>query len=172
MTTNYDPNKNNPHNPLTDDDDLANRDPITGAPGAHPVGVGVGAMGGAATGAAVGSLAGPVGTVIGGGVGAVLGGLTGKAVAEGIDPTVEDAYWRESYNGRPYVTPGADYNKYRPAYRYGWETATRHQAATFDDIEDEMESGWMTTRGDSSLTWNEAKLATRDAWERAKARVS
>ena len=39
----------------------ANRDPITDAPGAHPVGVGVGATGGAAGGAAVGSLAGPGG---------------------------------------------------------------------------------------------------------------
>ena len=46
-----------------------NLDPITGTPGAHPVGVGLG----------------PVGTV----VGAVAGGLDGKAVAEHFDPTVE-----------------------------------------------------------------------------------
>ena len=32
----------------------ANRDPITGAPGAHPVGTGVGAAGGGAAGAAIG----------------------------------------------------------------------------------------------------------------------
>ena len=31
----------------------ANRDPITGAPGAHPVGTGVGATGGGAAGAAI-----------------------------------------------------------------------------------------------------------------------
>jgi hypothetical protein len=171
MTLNTDQDKNRPHAPLTDDE-LANRDPITGAPGAHPVGVGVGALGGAATGAAVGSLAGPVGTVVGGGVGAVVGGLAGKAVAEGIDPTVEDAFWRDSFNRRPYVTHGAKYDDYQPAYRYGWETASKNPAKSFDDIEDEMEGGWATTRGDSSLTWNEAKLATRDAWERAKARVS
>ena len=43
----------------------ANLDPITGAPGAHPVGTGIGAAaGGVAAGAAVGSVAGPVGTVI------------------------------------------------------------------------------------------------------------
>ena len=40
----------------------ANRDPITGAPGAHPVGTGLGAAaGGMAAGAAVGTMAGPVG---------------------------------------------------------------------------------------------------------------
>jgi hypothetical protein len=48
-----------------------NLDPITGAPGAHPVGVGLGAAaggiaGGIAAGAAVGTVAaGPVGTVVG-----------------------------------------------------------------------------------------------------------
>ena len=155
-----------------DDDDPANRDPISGAPGSHPVGVGLGAAGGAATGAAIGSLGGPVGTVVGGGVGAVVGGLAGKAIAEGIDPTVEDAYWRDTYVGRPYVKAGAEYREYQPAYRYGWETAARYPGKSFDDLEGEIEYGWTTSRGDSSLTWNEAKLATRDAWERVKPRVS
>ena len=53
----------------TDDGQLGNgepnRDPITGAPGAHPVDTGLGATGGALAGAAAGSLAGPVGTVVG-----------------------------------------------------------------------------------------------------------
>ena len=43
----------------------SNPDPITGAPGAHPVGVGLGAVaGGIAAGAAAGTLAaGPLGTL-------------------------------------------------------------------------------------------------------------
>ena len=93
---------------LERNDDLANRDPITGAPGSHPVGTGVGAVaGGVAAGAAAGAVAGPVGAVVGAAVGAVVGGLAGKAVAENIDPTVEDAYWRDSYTERPYVPAGA-----------------------------------------------------------------
>lgn len=68
-----------------------NRDPISGAPGAHPVGTGVGAAaGGVAAGAAIGSVAGPVGTAVGAAVGAIAGGLAGKQVAETIDPTVDD----------------------------------------------------------------------------------
>jgi phage tail tape-measure protein len=71
-------------------DGSANRDPITGTPGAHPVGTGVGAFaGGAAAGAAVGTVAGPVGTAIGAAVGAVAGGLAGQGVAEEIDPTID-----------------------------------------------------------------------------------
>ena len=65
----------------------ANRDPVSGAPGAHPVGTGIGAAaGGIAAGAAAGSLAaGPVGTMVGAAVGAVAGGLAGRAVAQSID---------------------------------------------------------------------------------------
>jgi uncharacterized protein (TIGR02271 family) len=74
----------------------ANRDPISGEPGSHPVGTGVGAVAGgaagaaagAATGAAVGTAgAGPIGTGIGAAVGAIVGGLAGHGTAEGLSPT-------------------------------------------------------------------------------------
>jgi phage tail tape-measure protein len=67
-----------------------NLDPITGTPGAHPVGVGLGAaVGGIAAGAAAGTVvAGPLGTVVGATVVAIVGGLGGKAVAEHFDPTL------------------------------------------------------------------------------------
>ena len=93
----------------------ANLDPITGTPGAHPIGTGVGAaLGGAAAGAATGTIAGPVGTVIGAAVGAIIGGLAGKGVAESIDPTVEDTYWRGNFSSRPYVQTNSDYQDYGP----------------------------------------------------------
>lgn len=79
-----------------------NPDPITGAPGAHPIGTGLGAaLGGAAAGAAVGTVAGPVGTIIGAAAGAIVGGLAGKGVAEVVEPTRESAYWREHFIARP-----------------------------------------------------------------------
>lgn len=148
------------------DNDLANRDPITGAPGSHPVGTGIGAAtGGVAAGAAVGAVAGPVGAVVGAAVGAVVGGLAGKAVAERIDPTVEDAYWREAYVTRPYVTQGASYDEYGPAYRYGVDNYARY-GGTFEDRETEMTRDWNEARGSSRLEWNQAKLAARDSWQR------
>ena len=81
----------------------ANRDPISGAPGSHPVGTGIGAgAGGIAAGAAAGTLAaGPVGTVVGAAIGAVAGGLAGKAVAERIDPTVVDTHWEAATRANP-----------------------------------------------------------------------
>src|SRR4051812_10839400 len=86
---------------LMSDKNPSNKDPITGKPGAHPAGVAGGAAAGAAAGAAVGSMGGPVGTVVGGAVGAVAGGLAGKGIAESVNPTAEDAYWRSNYEKAP-----------------------------------------------------------------------
>lgn len=70
----------------------ANLDPLSGEPGAHPVGTGLGAAaGGMAAGAAAGTVVGPVGTVLGAAAGAVVGGLAGKGVAEKVDPTKDGA---------------------------------------------------------------------------------
>jgi hypothetical protein len=145
----------------------ANRDPLTGTPGSHPVGTGVGAaLGGAAAGAATGTVAGPVGTVIGAAVGAVVGGLAGKAVAEQIDPTGEDAYWRANYVSRPYVDRRYGYEDYGPAYGYGVAEYVRDPARRFDEVDADLERGWVERRGDSRLDWPSARHAARDAWNR------
>jgi uncharacterized protein (TIGR02284 family) len=146
-----------------EDKDL-NRDPITDEPGAHPVGTGVGATGGAVAGAAAGSLGGPVGAAIGGVVGAVVGGLAGKAAAEAVNPTAEEAYWREYYNREPYYEQGRGFDDYGPAYRLGLTGRTRYE--DWDTAEPNLESEWESARSGSSLSWPEARPATRAAWNR------
>jgi hypothetical protein len=148
----------------------ANLDPISGTPGAHPVGTGVGAAaGGIAAGAAVGTVAGPIGTVVGAAVGAIAGGLAGKGVAEMVDPTAEEAYWRDNYSSRPYVTRGASFGDYGPAYRYGIESYDRYEGHTFEQAEPELMRDWDGAKGSSRLTWDNAKNATRDSWQRLSA---
>src|SRR2546421_9590416 len=129
-----------------------NRDPITDAPGAHPVGVGVGAFGAGAAGALIGSVAGPAGIAVGAAVGAVAGGLAGKGVAEAVNPTAEDAYWREEYKRRPYVMAGVEYDEFRPAYQYGWESRTRYSGRSFEGGESDLGRGWDCAKGQSSLS--------------------
>jgi hypothetical protein len=144
-----------------------NRDPITGAPGAHPVGTGLGAAaGGMAAGAAAGSVAGPVGTVAGAAVGAVAGGLVGKGVAEAIDPTAEEAYWSQNYGNEPYYERGYTYADYHPGYRTGWEGRTRYEGRTFDEVERDLEFDYARNRGKSRLDWEKNRYAARAAWER------
>ena len=166
MNGSYNPN-NDPTTMGTGASRDVNADPITGAPGAHPVGTGVGAVaGGLATGAAVGTAAGPVGTLVGAAVGAVAGGLAGKAVGEQIDPTVEDSYWRDNYASRPYVSAGSSYDDYGPAYRYGVDSYQARRGSTFDAAESDLRSGWESAKRNSRLTWDQAKLAARDSWHR------
>lgn len=146
----------------------ANRDPITGTPGAHPVGTGVGAAGGGLAGAAIGSAAGPVGTAVGAAVGAVAGGLGGKAVGERVNPTVEEAYWRDSYRNEDYVKPDYTYDDYGPAYRTGYESRARYEGRNFDEVETDLRNDYERNRGNSRLEWDDAKHATRAAWHRVE----
>jgi hypothetical protein len=149
----------------------ANRDPITGEPGSHPVGTGIGSAGGAATGAGLGAvIGGPVGAVVGGVVGAIAGGAAGHVAAESIDPTLEGSYWRENYASRPYVRPATPYEEYEPAYRYGWESAGRaeYRGRHFEEIEPQLAQNWVSARGPSRHAWDEAKEATRDSWNRVR----
>ncbi|MFD1709335.1 hypothetical protein FVQ98_07585 [Ottowia sp. GY511] len=147
-----------------------NPDPITGEPGAHPVGTGLGALaGGAAAGAAVGTVAGPIGTAVGAAVGAVVGGLAGKAVAEGFDPTVEHAYWKEEHARQPYYVDGYTYEEdYRPAYDLGLRDVDKHRGRSYDEVQETLAEDWDAYRGKSRLTWAEASPAARAAWERAQ----
>lgn len=150
------------------DNAAANRDPITGAPGAHPVGTGVGAAGGAAAGAAVGAIAGPVGAAVGLVAGAVAGGLAGKGVAEKIDPTVEEAYWKNNYSKRPYVDRDTAYDTYRVAYQTGYQGRNQYPGKTYDEVEADLRRDYEKSKGQANLTWDKAKHATRDAWNRVE----
>lgn len=147
----------------------SNPDPITGAPGSHPVGTGLGAAaGGAVAGAAAGAVGGPVGAVAGAAVGAVVGGLAGKGVAEGLNPTVEDAYWRDNYNKEPYYVEGRTYDDYAPAYRTGYEARSRYAGRSYDEIESDLERDYYANRGNGRLEWQDARDATRAAWHRVE----
>ncbi len=146
----------------------ANLDPISGEPGAHPVGVGLGAAGAGAAGAAIGSFAGPVGTAVGAVVGAVAGGLAGKGMAEAIDPTAEDAYWRDNYRDRPYVNQGESYDDFAPAYRHGWEARSRYAGRSFDEVETDLGREWDQSEHKLRMGWDRARHATRDAWQRVE----
>ena len=153
---------NNPNNPNS------NRDLLTDEPGSHPVGTGLGAVaGGAAGGMAAGILGGPVGMAVGGIAGAIAGGLAGSTAAEMVNPTAEDAYWRESYLNEPYYEGGRQYEEYRPAYAMGWTSAATYPGE-FDAYDAEMQTRWQNERGNSSLDWNTARIPARAAWDRVR----
>jgi hypothetical protein len=140
-----------------------NPDPITNAPGSHPIETGIGAaLGGAASGLAVGALtAGPLGAVAGAiAGGAVAGGLAGKGIGEIIDPTTEDNWIREALRGESDHPTEEELAAARRAFRYGLASQCRFPGRTFRDVEDDLRAGWEASG--ETMPW-------RGVWKSARA---
>ena len=70
--------------------------------------------------------------------------------------------------GNTTVKGDRGYDFYRPAYRYGSESANRFRGRDWKDVEPEIRSGWdrYEHRGENNSTWDEIKDAARDARDR------
>lgn len=145
----------------------------------HAVGTAVGAAAGGVAGAAVGAAAaaatglatgmlmgGPIGATIGLVAGAVAGGVLGSEAGEAVNPTAEEHYWSTSYQTQPYYNSSYSFDDYRPAYRVGYEGYSLHPGKSFEDVEGSLRDEYVRSRGNSRLGWDDARLATRSAWDR------
>jgi hypothetical protein len=79
----------------------------------------------------------------------------------------EDLWWRDNFSTRPYAT-GRTYEEFRPAYRYGFESGSHHLGRSWNDVENDLRTGWdkYEGRGSTRSTWESIKDAVRDAWHR------
>jgi hypothetical protein len=82
------------------------------------------------------------------------------------DWSSEEKYWRSTWNTRPYVTADRGYDYYRPGYQYGFESANRYRGRDWNDIENDLRSGWDRFEHRGHSTWENVKDAVRDAWHR------
>jgi hypothetical protein len=80
----------------------------------------------------------------------------------------EDNYWHENFTSRPYALGPDYYDRFRPGYRYGFESAQHHMGRGWEEAEPDLQRGWETYehRGQAPSTWDEIKAAVRDAWDR------
>lgn len=151
---------------VANEEDL-NRDPITGTPGAHPLGTGAGAASGAVAGGVAGlAVGGPAGGLIGAALGAVAGGLAGKSAAESVNPTAEELFWRETYLREPYHVAGKPFEYYAPGFRAGWQGRVLHDGRSFDDAEPALFANYNLTKSELDPSWQEVRPAARAAWDR------
>lgn len=160
-----------------------NLDPISGQPGAHPVGtavgsavgasVGLGAVGAAAmTGTVAGTaVGGPLGAAAGLVVGGLLGAVAGKAAGEQIDPTEDDDYWRSRYTAEPYYDKAKDYEHYAPAYAFGSQSASTYSERDFETAEPALQDDYQRGHG-NDMAWQEVREPARSAWQRVKDRLA
>jgi hypothetical protein len=151
---------------VANEEDL-NRDPISGTPGAHPLGTGAGAAPGAVAGGVAGmAVGGPVGGIIGAAIGAVAGGLAGKSAAESVNPTAEELFWRETYIREPYYVEGRAFEYYAPGFRAGWAGRVRHDGRSFDEAEGDLMADYGLAKSELDPEWRDIRPAARAAWDR------
>ena len=95
-------------------------------------------------------------------------GLGGANLTDVVDPIAEEAYWRESYGARPYFDKNIPIEIYMAAYRYGWESRVLYDDMDYRDVEAHLRRQWNRNDKDigRGLSWDRAKHAIRDAWER------
>ena len=87
-----------------------------------------------------------------------------------VDWGPQDEFWRDNYGSRPYTKADRGYEYYQPAYKYGHESAFFYGGRSWDDeVESDLARGWEQARGESTCTWDEARAAVHDAYERTRA---
>ncbi|HEY9229985.1 MAG TPA: hypothetical protein VIP11_25260 [Gemmatimonadaceae bacterium] len=86
------------------------------------------------------------------------------------DWNIEETYWRDNWQTRPYATADRGFDFYRPAYRYGFESAQRNRGREFDDVAQDLEIGWETYEYRNQSKWAHVKEAVRDGWNRLRHR--
>ena len=94
--------------------------------------------------------------------------ITTGSATSGVsgDWSTEDRYWRDNWRSRPYVTADRGYEYYQPGYRYGYESATRYRGRDWNDVENDLRTGWDRAEYKGKSTWENMKDAVRDAWNR------
>ena len=78
---------------------------------------------------------------------------------------VEDLYWSKNYWKEPYFRADYDYEDYAPAYCVGYSGCAQY-GGCFEDAEKSLCANFVRIKGDSRLSWEEAREAIRAAWQR------
>jgi hypothetical protein len=82
------------------------------------------------------------------------------------DWVIEEEYWRENYQDRPYVTPDRDFGYYSPGYRFGYDATERYPNKSWNDVESDLRRDWARYEHRGQSTWEQMKSAVKDAWDR------
>jgi hypothetical protein len=83
-----------------------------------------------------------------------------------LDWSAEETFWRGNWSTRPYASADRGFDYYRPAYRYGSESALRYSGRQWNDVESDLRTGWDRYEHRGQSTWENIKDAVRDGWNR------
>jgi hypothetical protein len=74
-------------------------------------------------------------------------------------------YWKTHFYAASYHVSDCGWNDYHPAYRLGFGAYFRYRGRRFDEVVFDLVRNWESIKGNSRLSWNQAKHAVRDGWE-------
>jgi len=83
-----------------------------------------------------------------------------------VNPTVEDAYWRDNHGSQEWAGEEADYDQYAPAYRTGYEGVTKYAGRDYNDIEGDLARDYDKNDANPAIPWDRARPAVKAAWHR------
>ena len=92
------------------------------------------------------------------------GGVAGNALRG--DWELDQAWWRENFTNRPYVSADRRYEDYEPGYRFAYQSQSRYRGQKWNDVEPRLAQDWKHYEGRGESTWDHVKDSVRDAWER------
>ena len=85
----------------------------------------------------------------------------------GLSARVEDLYWAGNYWKESFFRADYDYEDYAPAFCVGYSGCAQY-GGRFEDSEASLSANFLRIKGDSRLTWEEARAAIRAGWERVE----
>ena len=77
-----------------------------------------------------------------------------------------EQYWRANWRSRPYAAGDLDFEFYRPAYQYGHQSAQTHRGRMWEDVREELRSGWDRYEHRGNTAWERIEQAVQDGWRR------
>lgn len=81
--------------------------------------------------------------------------------------TAAEPEFREHYE-QTFRKGGQAYDRYRPAYEYGYAAGTAYQDREFDEVERDLATDYNTRYKDDDSTWDNVKDAVRHGYYQAK----
>ncbi len=85
----------------------------------------------------------------------------------GVSARMEDLYWSGSYWKESFFRANYDYEDYAPAFCVGYSGCAQY-GGRFEDSEASLCANFQRIKGDSRLTWEDARAAVRAGWERVE----
>lgn len=95
--------------------------------------------------------------------------IPGRVPEDGVARQAVSDYWRERFPSEPYYDQSQFFDDYEPAYQLGHRSRADDIIQAYEQVEAELQGRWAQERGNSKLSWEQARTAVRRGWDESTA---